>query len=193
MRAGARPPLERRLLGVIRYTPIPSPTLKALVLFVGTAILSVSCSPDVPRDGLGASDPAESDGSRDRDGSGLQANGTSSTVSDNEAHTLSDGGSDYEADTLNDGDSVSTDGSDDAVLAAGLVRFNDCDALLDHLHSEYSARVGPTGFGGRFRPVPRHRTLEGDVAVRARYDGVSMSDINSQKIPEGPAWTKPTS
>ena len=46
---------------------------------------------------------------------------------------------------------------DDVVLTAGLVRFDDCDTLLDHLRTEYSARVGPWGFdqGGWFGPVFR--------------------------------------
>ena len=48
-------------------------------------------------------------------------------------------------------------GPDDVVLTAGLVRFDDCDTLLDYLHTEYSARVGPWGFdqGGWFGPVFR--------------------------------------
>ncbi len=36
---------------------------------------------------------------------------------------------------------------DDVVLTAGLARFDDCDTLLDYLRVEYSARVGPFGFG----------------------------------------------
>lgn len=35
---------------------------------------------------------------------------------------------------------------DDVHLTSGLVRFGDCGALLDHLHQEYAARVGPWGF-----------------------------------------------
>ncbi len=42
-----------------------------------------------------------------------------------------------------DGDSVIDIGEDDVVLTAGLVRFDGCDALIDHLHTEYLARVGP--------------------------------------------------
>ncbi|MCY4664309.1 MAG: beta-propeller domain-containing protein, partial [Acidimicrobiaceae bacterium] len=57
-------------------------------------------------------------------------------------------------------------GPEDVVLTAGLVRFNDCDRLLDHLHAEYSARVGPWGFdqGGWFGPVFRD-VPDVDVAV----------------------------
>ena len=48
-------------------------------------------------------------------------------------------------------------GPEDVVLTAGLVRFDDCDTLLDYLHEEYSARVGPWGFdrGGWFGPMRR--------------------------------------
>ena len=46
---------------------------------------------------------------------------------------------------------------EDVILTAGLVRFDSCDTLLNHLHTEYSARVGPWGFdqGGWFGPVLR--------------------------------------
>ena len=43
-------------------------------------------------------------------------------------------------------DTVIELGSGDVVLTAGLVRFDDCGALLDHLHAESLARVGPYGF-----------------------------------------------
>ena len=38
-------------------------------------------------------------------------------------------------------------GSDEIVLTARLVRFDDCDALLDRLRSDAAERVGPWGFG----------------------------------------------
>ena len=37
---------------------------------------------------------------------------------------------------------------DEIQLTSGLTGFDDCDALLDHLHTEYSRRVGPYGFDG---------------------------------------------
>ena len=54
------------------------------------------------------------------------------------------------------GDTVVDLDPGDVVLTAGLVRFDDCDTLLDYLHTEYSARVGPWGFdgGGWFGPMP---------------------------------------
>ena len=39
-------------------------------------------------------------------------------------------------------------GRGEIILTARLVRFDECDALLEHLRSEATARVGPWGFGG---------------------------------------------
>ena len=60
------------------------------------------------------------------------------------------------ADGSSGGGTVVELGPDDVVLTAGLVRFDDCNTLLDYLHAEYSARVGPWGFdgGGWFGPMP---------------------------------------
>ena len=43
---------------------------------------------------------------------------------------------------------------DEIQLTGGLSRFDDCDALLAHLHQEYAARVGPWGFGDGGRGGP---------------------------------------
>lgn len=43
---------------------------------------------------------------------------------------------------------------DDIRLTSGLVRFDDCGALLDHLRQEYAARVGPWGFNDGNRRGP---------------------------------------
>ena len=40
-------------------------------------------------------------------------------------------------------------GRGEIILTARLVRFDECDALLEHLRSEAAARVGPWGFGER--------------------------------------------
>ena len=66
------------------------------------------------------------------------------------------GSGDGTADGSSGGGTVVELGPDDVVLTAGLVRFDDCDTLLDYLHTEYSARVGPWGFdqGGWFGPMP---------------------------------------
>ena len=40
-------------------------------------------------------------------------------------------------------------GRGEIILTARLVRFDECEALLDHLRSEAAARVGPWGFDGR--------------------------------------------
>ncbi|MDE0162965.1 MAG: beta-propeller domain-containing protein, partial [Acidimicrobiaceae bacterium] len=90
-------------------------------------------------------------------------------------------------------------GPDDVVLTAGLVRFDDCDTLLDHLHAEYSARVGPWGFdqGGWFGPVGERpdgddmamveeavadaAAAEAPGAAAAPVEGVDFSGTNVQE------------
>ncbi len=66
-----------------------------------------------------------------------------------------------------DDETVIEVGPDDVVLTAGLVRFDDCSTLLDHLRAEYSARVGPWGFdqGGWFGPVFRLGDDDAEMAV----------------------------
>ncbi len=92
---------------------------------------------------------------------------------------------------------------EDVILTSGLVRFDDCDALLDHLHAEYSARVGPWGFDqdGWFGPVLRrggpavttdedmteeYMAAEGapaaaQAAAPAPVEGVDFSGTNVQE------------
>ena len=87
-------------------------------------------------------------------------------------------------------------GPEDVVLTAGLVRFDDCDTLLDHLHTEYSARVGPWGFdqGGWFGPVGARLGMDdagmamaeeaiADAAApsAAPVEGVDFSGTNVQE------------
>ena len=99
---------------------------KTLIVAISTLILAASCSGDSPRGAPGIS-------------------GSAGTA----APTGTSAGTDSEG-------TVVDLGPDDVVLTAGLVRFDDCDTLLDYLHEEYSARVGPWGFdrGGWFGPMP---------------------------------------
>ncbi len=89
-----------------------------------------------------------------------------------------------------DGDSVIDIGEDDVVLTAGLVRFDGCDALIDYLHTEYLARVGPWGFnrGGWEQPAFRDGTDVGDLFEEggiaeesASVEGVDHSGTNVQE------------
>ena len=89
-----------------------------------------------------------------------------------------------------DGDSVIDIGEDDVVLTAGLVRFDGCDALIDYLHTEYLARVGPWGFnrGGWEQPAFRDGTDVGDLFEEggiaeesASVEGVDYSGTNVQE------------
>ena len=110
---------------------------KTLVTVVSVLILAASCSSDSPRGAPGISGSA-----------GPTEPGTAGTDPDGDP-------------TVIDLD------PEDVVLTAGLVRFDDCDTLLDHLHDEYSARVGPWGFdqGGWFGPVFRRGGDDAEMAV----------------------------
>ncbi|MYF43406.1 MAG: hypothetical protein F4216_08950 [Acidimicrobiaceae bacterium] len=140
---------------------------KTLILAFSFLLIAASCGGDSPRGGPGISG---SDG-----GAGASTEAPGST----------------------DGDSTVIDlEPEDVVLTAGLVRFDDCDTLLDHLHTEYSARVGPWGFdqGGWFGPVGA-RLESDDMAVAeeamaaaepaapsaAPVEGVDFSGTNVQE------------
>ena len=53
---------------------------------------------------------------------------------------------------------------DEIQLTGGLYRFDDCDALLEHLRQEYAARVGPWGFGDGGRGGPEFEAAEDEMA-----------------------------
>ena len=124
---------------------------KTLVLAISTLLLAAACGGDSPRGAPGVS------------GSVGSGDGTSAGASTD--------GSDA-------GDAVVDLDRDDVVLTAGLVRFDDCDTLLDYLHTEYSARVGPWGFdgGGWFGPMP---IMEGAMAEEAMADDAETSAPNA--------------
>ena len=143
---------------------------KIVITVAGVAILAASCSSDSPGGGPGIS-------------------GSAGTVEPAVTSAAADGDDD-------DDDTVIDVGPDDVVLTAGLVRFNDCDTLLDHLHTEYSARVGPWGFdqGGWFGPVGARLSgddmamaeeamadAEPEAASAAPVEGVDFSGTNVQE------------
>ena len=66
---------------------------------------------------------------------------------------------------LPDGEAVIELGRDEVVLTARLVRFDECDALLEHLRSEAAERVGPWGFG------------DGGYATVGFEDGAVAEDV----------------
>lgn len=83
-------------------------------------------------------------------------------------------------------------GEDDIVLTAALALFDDCDALLEHLRTEYAARVGPRGFGGGGWLEPAIETEMADEAMAdsddsgavsgaAPVEGVDFSGTNVQE------------
>ncbi len=109
---------------------------KTLIVAISTLILAASCSGDSPRGAPGVS-------------------GSADPATPADTSTGTDEGTVVELGPDDEGTVVEF-GPDDLVLTAGLVRFDDCDTLLDYLHDEYSARVGPWGFdrGGWFGPMP---------------------------------------
>ena len=80
-------------------------------------------------------------------------------------------------------------GEDDIVLTAGLVHFDDCGALLEHLRTEYAARVGPWGFGGGGwfgldEDMADEEMADGDsgaLSATAPVEGVDFSGTNVQE------------
>ena len=126
---------------------------KTLILAISTLLLAAACSGDGPQRAPGVSGSMGS-------GDDVEADATASGATT--------GGTDQ-------GDTVVELGRDDVVLTAGLVRFDDCDTLLDYLHTEYSARVGPWGFdgGGWFGPVVRRRVDDMAMAEEAMADAAA--------------------
>ena len=104
-------------------------TGKALTALAVTALVAAACSgtaskPGGSGAGSGIGTGSGTEGAAGTGGDGLSKNG--------------DGPSDQSVIELDD---------HEIVLTAGLVRFDACDALLDHLRSEAADRVGPWGFG----------------------------------------------
>ena len=130
-----------------RITTAPASRRRTLAIAISTLILAAACSSDTPRGGPGISGSAQPDATTD--------------AATTDAATTTEGSEGSE------GTVIELD-PEDVVLTAGLVRFDDCETLLDYLHTEYSARVGPWGFdqGGWFGPVMR-RGLDVEAAAMA--------------------------
>ena len=106
-------------------------TRKALGLLT-VGILAVSACSD-------SSQPDDTPGRDDRPGSTGEGADTGARADPGEA-----------ADTGVEPAPVVTDvGPGETILTARLVRFDECDALLEHLRSKAAARVGPWGFDPR--------------------------------------------
>ena len=127
---------------------------KTLIVAISTLILTASCSSESPRGGPGVSGSADP---AESVGTGADPGGE---------------------------DTVVDLGSEDVILTAGLVRFDDCDTLLDYLHTEYSARVGPWGFdqGGWFGPMP---VMEAEMAMAS--DDMAEAAAPAQGVATGGA------
>ena len=99
-------------------TPPAAPRRKALAIAMSALILAAACSSDGAPGAPGISGSAQPDATAD-------AATTTTTSTEGSEGT------------------VIELGPEDVVLTARLVRFDDCGTLLDYLHEEYSARVGP--------------------------------------------------
>ncbi len=144
---------------------------KMLILAAAALLVAAACSSDSPGGVPGVSGAL---GSGDSDNTaGNDISGTATT----DTGTASD-----TADA--DGGSVIELGSGDVVLTAGLVRFDDCATLLDYLHTEYSARVGPWGFdsGGWFGPMPMMAFEDEAMAEAAAASDFAGADAAASPV-----------
>ena len=185
---------------------------RALAMPLAIALVAAACS--------GSSQPDDTPGSAsgpDDVGVNVDSNDntTPSTDTDQTPEPSTDTGREPEPEPV-----VVDVGQGEIVLTAQLVRFDECDALLEHLRSEAAARVGPWGlrrlarapaFGGRgagpgARPGLRAGLRPG---LRAGLSRTSLHPTDLQPTPRGsprrrawttraptsrrPAWTRPTS
>ena len=87
-----------------------------------------------------------------------------------------------------DGEAVIELGRDEVVLTARLVRFDECDALLEHLRSEAAERVGPWGFGdGGYGTVDFD---DGAVAEDMAEEKAADATDSASPEPAAPALTE---
>lgn len=156
---------------------------KILIVVAAAAVLAASCSNDSRGGGPGTSgsagtdDPAATGDGANRDGEAVDPDTPPQPLA-----TAAVDGADGQGEVIDLG-------PDDVILTAGLVRFDDCDTLLDHLHTEYAARVGPWGFdqGGWFGPVLRGgsddmaETAE-QVAVADTPTAAAVADATADPI-----------
>ena len=140
-------------------TTAPAPRRKTLALAISALMLAAACSSDSPPGGAGISGSAQPDATTDV--------ATTTTAAGTEG---------------NEGTVVEL-GPGDVLLTAGLVRFDDCETLLDYLHEEYSARVGPWGFdgGGWFGSVRLTGGDDMEMAEEAMAEMAMASDSGASQ------------
>ncbi len=155
----------------------PTSMRKTLGLVFTLLLVAASCGGDDPRGGPGISGTAEPSTSVDAN---TDTPGSTATPG-----STSGGGN------AGNGTVIDLDPGD-VVLTAGLVRFDDCDTLLDYLHTEYSARVGPWGFdqGGWFGPVFREGPADFDMAEEEMAVAESAMADDSAQSTSAPAPTE---
>ena len=146
---------------------------KTLAIAISALIFAAACSSASPPGGPGISGSAE------------PAVGEDSTAPSGDAGETT--GTDTTANTDTNGAVIEL-GPEDVVLTAGLVRFDDCETLLDYLHEEYSARVGPWGFdgGGWFGPVRRTGGDDMEMAEEAMAADSGASQAVSTTVTSAP-------
>ena len=155
---------------------------KTLILVIGALLVAASCGGDSPWGGAGVSGAMASDqgSARGTDGDNNHA-GNDNADTDDSGSGSDNGKSDGSGSGGDDGEVVEL-GRGDVMLTAGLAPFGDCDSLLDYLHAEYSARVGPWGFdrGGWIEPMPL-----------MQIEAVAAADVAMSHEAGAPAATSP--
>ena len=97
-------------------------------------------------DDNGTDDDADDTDSNDDDGMDGNTDDGNGTDTDGDGDADTDGDGDTSDSSSDDnGDVVYLD-EDDVELTSRLIRFGECDELLDYIHTEYAERVGPWGF-----------------------------------------------
>ena len=150
---------------------------KTLIIAITALLAAAACGSDSPGTAPGVSGTMTS-GDGGATGTDAGASGSTGAAGSGSAGS-------------GDGDGVVIElGRDDVVLTAGLVRFDDCDTLLDYLHTEYSARVGPWGFdgGGWFGPMP---IMEGAMDEEMAMAEMAMADDAGASAPTASAAPAP--
>ncbi|MDE0267466.1 MAG: beta-propeller domain-containing protein [Acidimicrobiaceae bacterium] len=122
-----------------------------LVLLIVATLLAAACSSE---DSTDASSP---------DFSG----GDSSNISNDDNKTQ-----------IDDDSTLTIDPDDDEIiLTSRLVRFNECDDLLDHLRTEAAERVGPYGFEDGRRSLWGGRVMPMDFPDMVFEESMDMDDM----------------
>ncbi len=172
-----------------RITRAVTAAVVALVMLTSACSSSPSGDPDVS----GSAQPRSTGTSNNGNSNATNNTSTSNTGNSNNVINTSSN----TATGTNDDTVIQLD-PDDVTLTSRLVAFGGCDALLDYLHEEYSARVGPWGLNNYDVPAARRAVqAEADMmaeAAMAESDDAAITDTQSAQasvgvVGEGPEFS----